>query len=64
MVVSMPSYHIVANVVPPEAGGPLQIGTIVDSLQDLTPLNEGEELEVKFCSLKSECGVELNIGQN
>jgi hypothetical protein len=46
MVISTPTYHIVSNIIPPEAGGPLQIGTIIDSLQELTPLNEGEEIEV------------------
>ena len=46
MVISTPTYHIVSNIIPPEAGGPLQIGTIIDTLQELTPLNGGEEIEV------------------
>jgi hypothetical protein len=46
MVVSTATYHIVANIVPPDAGGPLEIGTIIDSLQELNPLNEGEEIKL------------------
>lgn len=48
MVVSAPTYHLVSNIVPPDAGGPLQIGTIINSLQELTPLNEGEEIKVNL----------------
>jgi hypothetical protein len=61
MVVSTPTYHIVSNIHPPEAGGPLQLGTIVDNLQELTPLNEGEEIEVGPDFLSSWRRVEVHV---
>ncbi|KAF2823606.1 hypothetical protein CC86DRAFT_372543 [Ophiobolus disseminans] len=54
MVISAPTYHIVSNVLPETAGGRHKIGTIVDNLQVLTPLNEYEEIEIpnvrRFCT--------------
>jgi hypothetical protein len=45
MVIVIPTYHIVPRVPPPPLG-PLKLGTIIDSLEDLNPLNLGNELQV------------------
>lgn len=50
MVVSSPTYHIVSNIIPEYAGGRHRLGTIVDNLKDMTPLNEYEEIEVCYIS--------------
>jgi hypothetical protein len=42
MVISLPTYHIVSNILP----GRHKLGTIVNNLQDMTPLNKDEEIEV------------------
>jgi hypothetical protein len=42
MVVQIPTYHIVSKV-PAPPKGPLKLGTIIDSLEELNPLNAGAE---------------------
>ena len=45
MVVPIPTYHIVSKV-PPPPKGPLKLGTIIDDLGELNPLNLGGEPQI------------------
>lgn len=44
MVVTTPTYHIISKVLPPPKG-PLKLGTVIDNLEDLTPLSDSLEIE-------------------
>ncbi len=73
MVVSRPTYHIVGKV----PLGHIQLGTLIDDLHDIVPLNPNEELSLSqdrlYCEhetaftasredvLKGNCGVGLKI---
>ncbi|KAH7348963.1 hypothetical protein BKA65DRAFT_271692 [Rhexocercosporidium sp. MPI-PUGE-AT-0058] len=56
MVVQLPTYHIVSKV-PAPPKGPLKLGSIIDSLEELNPLNAGAEPTIdksRLCSFHEE----------
>ncbi|EEU34302.1 uncharacterized protein NECHADRAFT_85629 [Fusarium vanettenii 77-13-4] len=62
MVVTTPTYHIISRV-PPPPQGPLKLGTVIDSLEELIPLSDSLDVEGSRVTQFREEDFEVNRAQ-